>query len=38
MGVVVNKDKGVERASQVRNCWNWILEEMVWKSGRWHPK
>lgn len=36
MGLVVDKDRGVERADQVRHCWNWISEEMSWKSGRRH--
>lgn len=42
MGVVVDKDRGVERADRgvgrVRHCWNWISEEMVWKSGRRHSE
>lgn len=38
MGLVVDKDRGVERADQVRHCWNWISEEMSWKSGRRHSE
>ena len=32
---MVDNEKVVERANQVKNCLSRVLEEMVWKAGRW---